>query len=485
MKSRHGNRANDAPVDHEEVTNMLQTDSGTNRRRSGWRRAAGQAGAALSVLLLVVWAGCKNPLNVTNPNKLTEEDVSSPSAYGSLVGGSLNNLERASAGMLAIINTASDEAFWIGSRDAWGALDKGRISDPTNEFTDATWPYVGEARYIADKAIIEGEQLQSDGTLPSPDLLAQAYLYGGTLYTLIADTWQRYVLPSDLTDPTEAGKPIAASSMPGLYDTAIGYFTKGLGVVKDAEIKAELMAMRARAKQAKVIREKIQGGNPTAGSGLVPSPDAVADAQTALGMIGSDNGWRFRLDFSYDLLGISCESWAGQVWDRGELQVGDQGFPNNSYVYLSTSNKQIDSVRLRDPIDGVLDPEFSSQLSEFQAGGKAAGMTEMSTRELHLIVAEDALANADTATFASEINTVRGYDGLTDWDMANPQIPAKQMLEYERNVNLIWQGRRLADHYRFGSQDPLWQPNSVAATQTGTLFPITITEIRSNPNVSG
>ena len=211
---------------------------------------------------------------------------------------------------------------------------------------------------------------------------------------------------------------------------------------------------------------------------------AAADAQAALGMV--DDGWTFTLAFDAGLLGIACESWAPQVWERGELQVGDQPEPNNDYFHLSNSDLSVDSVQMTDVIDtGAPDPRLVDQLAAFRAGGRNADITEMSARELHLILAEHALANADTTTFASEINAVRTLDDLTDWDEGSPQVPAATVLEHERNVNLIWQGRRLADHYRFGSMDPLWQATSVARQNPGTLFPISITEIRSNPNVDG
>jgi len=478
----------DTMVQERKVTDMLRRLSGASRRAGGWRRAAGTAGCALAILFLVVWTGCKNPLNVENPNKLTEENVNSPSAYGALVGGARNNLARAAGGMLPIVENATDESFWIGSRDAWGALDQGNIGAVTNEFTDRAWPYAGQARYMVDKAVILGEQYQSDGTLPDKDLLARAYLYAGTMYTLLGDTWQRFVLPQDLTDPTTPGSPIAVGDMPNaMYGQAMTYFGKGLGLNPSSDIKTQLLAMTARAMQAKLIREHNQGGSPTANNGIVGTSDGslAQAAQDALNAIGGDDGWTFALDFSNGLLGIGCQSWAPQVWSRGELQLGDRPLPNNSYVYLSNSSKTVDSVKLEDPIDNIIDPVFSAAYTQFKAAGENAPLVEMSARELHLIIAEDALFRNDTTTFAAQINYVRDLDGLTHWDPNAPQMTASKILEWERNVNLVWQGRRLADLYRFGDVDPLWLSNSVAVTSPGTLFPITITEIRSNPNVSG
>jgi hypothetical protein len=441
-------------------------------RTPRWRGAGQMAGVLAAVLL--VWTGCKNPLTVENPNKLTEGDIQLPSAYGALVVGAENNLIRAANGMLAIINNVSDNSFWIGSRDAWGDLDKGNISSTTNEFTDAVWPEVGRARYTGDLAVSQGEQLKSDGTLSDPELLAQAYLWAGITYTLIADTWQRFVLPADLTDPVTPGNPVDAASMPGLYDTAIDYFTKGLATTSDSETKTELLAMRARAYQAKQIRLQIQGGSPTS-PGIVSSSNAGADAQAVLGAVGDD--WTFDLPFDHTQLGIACESWDTQVWSRQELQVG------TTYVTLDATQKNITGIALNDPITGTTDPVVQDQVDAFAAGGLDASMTEASAREMHLILAENELAtNGDTPTFRAQINAVRSLDGLPDY---TGQVTAMAILEHERQVNLLFQGRRLADHYRFGSQDPLWLGNSTTATKPGTLFPITITEIRSNPNVSG
>ena len=50
---------------------------------------------------------------------------------------------------------ATDEITWIGSRDAWGQLDQGFVSNPANEFTDAAFPVLAQARWLADQGITE------------------------------------------------------------------------------------------------------------------------------------------------------------------------------------------------------------------------------------------------------------------------------------------------------------------------------------------
>ena len=79
------------------------------------------------------------------------------------------------------------------------------------------------------------------------------------------------------------------------------------------------------------------------------------------------------------------------------------------------------------------------------------------------------------------INKIRSLDGLSDY---SGQIDSTVMLEYARRVNLFMQGRRLSDHYRFGSVSEKWIPNSCALTKPGSFFPITISEIQANENVN-
>ena len=57
------------------------------------------------------------------------------------------------------------------------------------------------------------------------------------------------------------------------------------------------------------------------------------------------------------------------------------------------------------------------------------------------------------------------------------------MLQYERQVNLFLQNRRLQDLYRFGIRADVWQtsPPTQAVSAAGTTFPITQVELLANP----
>jgi len=92
------------------------------------------------------------------------------------------------------------------------------------------------------------------------------------------------------------------------------------------------------------------------------------------------------------------------------------------------------------------------------------------------------LAAGNEAGFTEQINRVRALDGLTPY---SGQLPAMELLQHSRKAGLYLTGRRLADHYRFGTTSPLWNPNADAARRPGTLFPIAQVERTSNCHLVG
>ena len=140
---------------------------------------------------------------------------------------------------------------------------------------------------------------------------------------------------------------------------------------------------------------------------------------------------------------------------------------------------------LKDPISNALDPVVQASLAAFKAFGTQSGtFTITSTRELRLILAEAALASGNTAEFTSQINTVRALGGKPAF---SGQIANNAMLAYERQSQLWFTGRRLADMYRFGQKDTRWTANPNYASSfsvVGLLFPIAQVERLANPCVA-
>jgi len=162
-------------------------------------------------------------------------------------------------------------------------------------------------------------------------------------------------------------------------------------------------------------------------------------------------------------------------------------------VVASANNKSWSAIRLRDPITGTPDAVLQVTADSFKTKTTYPNFTALSARELHLLVAEIRLAQGDTAGFTSAINAVRALNFGTSfqYDPANVAHPRpRDMLIYERQVNLFLQGRRLADMYRFGIDYSVaaggkWQASSEAVTQPGRFLPLTARECLSNPLIGG
>src|SRR5688500_4083191 len=105
----------------------------------------------IALALVLVLPSC-DILDVNNPNNLTQESIEAPAAAAALVNGALAANARGISNVWLGYLMTTDEVVWIGSRDAWGQLDQGFISNAGNEFSDAAFPLVTQARWVADLA---------------------------------------------------------------------------------------------------------------------------------------------------------------------------------------------------------------------------------------------------------------------------------------------------------------------------------------------
>ena len=417
-------------------------------------------------------------LDANNPNSLGEEQLDI-TAFSPMVNGLEGVLLRAYGNILAPYSVASDEMIWCGSRDAWQQLNWGNVDNINNEFVDAAFPFVAESRYWADTVISYGEEFSSSNAFSASNKtdLARAYWYGAISYMVIADMFDDFVIGSA---KTEAGAPVGAANMGSLYDTAEEYITKALAL--NAGLTSALVATKARVLFSKGIWTKTNPVNTT--SPLVNSATAVTLAKEALAELGDD--------FSVNLItsGAAPQTVggldiAGEVNGRLEMRLSDTYVITDGLKPASfTDDDPATTISLLDPIDNIPDPALYIHVKNFtdaDGNGLYPEYPIVSGREMHLIIAESALAGGDNATFTAHINKIRALDGLTNYA---GQIDANDMLEHTRRVNLFLQGRRLADHYRFGSPSEYWIPTSPATNSPGSFFPITISEIQANENIN-
>ena len=432
--------------------------------------------SVLTVVTALTLSGCGDLLDVNNPNNLVEESISQAAAASAVVNGSLSLVSSAISQIWQPYLVTSDEVYWIGSRDAWLALDQGFIGNPENEFSDGAFPSVGRGRWMADQAIkiLQGH---ASGDPSFNYDLARANHFAGIMYTVIGEVMEDFAF----SDKTESGAPVGPGNMSSVLNSGISYLDAAISSYEslgNADRAVAAKAMRARAHQSRAIWDVI---NPTASGTFttVNASAAAADAQAVITAAGGNSA-----DVEYDLVyssGSQTNSMGGWINDRKENQYSTQ------LVTLDANNNRT-GVAMMDPIDNIVDPAVTKRMKSWGCGaadgncGPYSPLTISSTRLMHLILAENALAGGDGATFTTHINHIRAMDGLTAF---SGQISNNDMLQHTRRANTMIMGLRLADMYRFGLTDPKWEAQSDAISTPGEMLPITIIEIRANCHLNG
>ena len=450
------------------------------------------------VTAAVLLAGCSGLLDVTNPNNVVEDALTNPGAATAIANGAGATVTRALTAILAPYGAVTDELTYVGSRDAYGYADRGEVSDPFNEFADAAFPEMAEARWTSLKAVerLKAFDSETPSVLTDKNDLARAYLYESIIFTTIGEMFDDFVIDADKTD---AGPPLGEGNMSVVFDSAITQTTAGLavaGLTKDNKIR--LLAMRARAKHSKAIWAKLNGsgGAPVTtpvASPLVNDAGADADAAAALAEMGAGVDYKFKLTPQTGTLGFP--NVGNDLNNRLELRTGDSqaGVPSSlcrdagcdSWVVPGAGGNTVASVKLQDPVNNIVDPVFQAIITECCIKGTQNGqgdlvpITIISAREMLLIRAEHALASGNTAGFTTYINQLRAFNSTLAPYAGTPAPQA--MLIHSRFVNLYNQGKRLMDMHRFGIKARKWVPEAEAYTKA-CFFPVMNIERSTHPD---
>ncbi len=407
---------------------------------------------SLTAFFVLGSLGCEDPLDVENPNSLVEVDLENPIAAAAIANGALATVSDGIGYVIAPYSTATDECFWIGSRDAWRELDFGNVSFSGNEFTDNAMKFLHEGRWMADKAVVALTEFQTNGELGDVEDLARSHLYAGLVRIAIAEWFDDWTF----SDKTEPAPNVGAANMNSVINDAIASFDQAMSIAgSGTETYNRALAMKARAKHGLAVWGLLNPAGTTPANPWVNA--GVAEAQAVLDAVGDD--WQWQLNYSPS---ASYNDWAWQV--NGRLELDISAIPN-------------------DIIDAVADPRMQAVNDDFRDTDKYSGtnyapLTMVSSREMHLIIAESDVASGSAAAALDRLNTMRSWDGLTASDGS---VSAEDLLKHERRANLFMQGRRLNDMYRFGIKDALWQTNSNAYTTPGDLLDLTDAELQSNP----
>jgi hypothetical protein len=406
--------------------------------------------------ILVFSLGSCDVFDVENPNSLTEEDVNIPSSAEGLKNGLLNALMTGTGWTYGSTSTISDEVYWTGSYESFKTYDEGRVGFAENEITVAGFPELSQARYMSDLAIERLEAFDADGALSDRSVLAQVYIYAALARITIADSYDDFVF----SNGTETAAAIGEDNMFQLYDQAIGFLDRALTIARDvgnATYEMQALGVRARAKHAKGIWEKLNPKDGAPSNPFVSGTGATADAKEALGLMGQD----YKAIFDYSTPQFNNYI-ADQTNSRGEITLIDP----------------FDDLKTGEPDPRVV--AIQQDFYDIQSYTESySPLTWLSAREMHLIIAEESVGSND-AEARDRINTVRSLNGLPPME---PDDNFVAFIEHERRANLFLQGRRLNDMYRFNIRADLWLAGEDAMQTPGTLLPIPANEKLANPNL--
>ena len=440
------------------------------------RQLAFRRALPIAIVLGAISACSMFDTNVTNPNAIEESALGDAASAPTLANGLNAAVTRMITSVYGPYSVASDEITWVGSRENWGLLDGGDVSDPLNEYNDAAYPLASEARWLSNYTIDRLEGFSKDGSLRNQTDLARTYVYAAVTYITIGDNYDDFILASDRTKPAA---PLGEANMLQVYDSAIVYLDRALPIAKTAnsiDLQSQILGLRARAKFAKALWRLLKPARTTPANPLINDAAANADAVAALAVMNT--GYRYRLLPTNANTGTN--NIGSEMNSRQEIRAGGDYINPDP----ARSNLQpllgIAGIKLKDPVTGQADPVIAKAIDECcrVSATTLIPFTVTSWKEMQLVLAEASLASGNTADFATRINAVRSIDALPAWDGANPS--ARDILIHERRVNLFLQSRRLHDLYRFGLKADRWLPTSVAARKA-CFFPITAIERQSNP----
>jgi hypothetical protein len=435
------------------------------------RRRLGRTSTLIAVALAFI--GCKGLLDVENPNNVSSDALDVPAAASAIVNGAINTGANAISSMLNAYTIISDESFQTGSRDDYRLLDTGGIDNNTNEYNQAGYLVASGARWMSEQAIKKVSKFNADKQLLDVQLLAQAYLMGAVMYDAMANMYDDVAI----SDRTVSGPNLGEQNMVQLYDSALKWLDAGAAIATGNN-KASIVGMRARVRFDRAVWLKLNPPGTTPSQPLINDAGATADATSALALMGGD--------YNFDLLNDNLNT--------GDAASGGVGFEMNSrvehtpdtaaFVKINLTNKKPTDIIAKDPVTGLVDAAALKVIGRFIFAPDInhPPLTITSKREMYLILAEAALAAGNNAGFDTNINALRAIDGKAAYTGAGPT--RLQLLQWERRVNLVFQGRRLNDMYRFGIKDPRWISTSIVVRKPGCELPIPLIEREANAAIT-
>lgn len=473
---------------------MQSVQTGYKGRRKPSRLAAG----LLTTVFAVGLTGCDSLLDVENPNNVVQSDLENPEAVSALVNGALALTSSSLANIALSTAAMSDELLFTGSQNWAAELDRGIFDTPAGRSDDMT-NALAQAAWTAEEALALAAEVGA-----TDYELMRANLYSGLVHMTIADIMEDFAF----SDRTEVGAPLGEANMQDVYDTAITRLESALALAAAGPDRTRIRAALARAHWGRALWPHMQGVIPSDPNAVDPSDYLINDAaavgyaEDVIADIGPTDDWAFTLGYASASGSNPQGAW---INERQEFVFSE------TYVVIDNSGKAVrrDSadvdgdgittnerdIALLDPIDNIPDQGAQEIITNFVENLLYAPLRVVTARELHLILAEAALADGVMLDFQTHINHVRALKSAespldhTPWDMLQAGVThptAIDMLFHERQANLLnMPNRRLWDMYRTGTHGPEWGNASSAVLNPGQVLVIGQSERVSNCFILG
>jgi hypothetical protein len=392
---------------------------------------------AIFMVLVLVYLGCKQSLQVENPNQIIDENLNQSTAIGPMITGVAADFAFEYQWTIICSGLLSNELIHIGSFPTFKEMADGQVQD--NNTTMEDWyGNVQRARWVAENAAERIKQIVGVDSAKKMIEYAMAHIYAGYALIHLADMWNG--------SPIDGGPLLPRDS---IYNRAINHFTEVISIVDNLpagrtfknghqtlnkdQVKAIAYLGRAR---AKLFKGDLAGAyndvaNPALFTGL--RFDAVYSENT-----GRENN----LVYIY-------------AYDRPEVAVGPR--------------HQITDDPQRVPVQ----PPTATRPYWRQAKypSRASDIAIAKWQEAALIRAEYYLSQNNTTAALAEINSIRSAAGLTP--VATVDV---NTLREERKREFFLEGMYLQDLRRFN--DPF-------LTGRMAFFPLGRREKDTNPNLGG
>ena len=417
---------------------MTTMERGRMNSRSGRRRRGGLAGLTLAAAL----AGCE----VTNPGPVNDEFLTLPESQFGFVNGAQERMVEAATYIAYGSAYVARELFPGGTPEGLQLSVLAGSLPWRDAGLSNSYPRLQQARWVAEESI---RRFKARGNV-SPNLLFQAYIWGGYASRMLGENWCEAVIDGG---PLEPGAKY--------FQRAEQHFTDALAIAPTATDRSKALAGRA---QVRMWLKNWVG--------------AAADAA----LVPTDFNFNLEVDFS------------GNVAQRNQLWYATAGTPYRSATvrftffdqyYTDTGDPRTPWIDFPNVVDrlcvgslsgyGRVPCTFQQKYPEEGSDMRLAG-----GREMRLIEAEGLLTQGDFVGAMAKINQIRTAtvskktgQPLAPWT-ATTLADAWTMLKRERGIELWLEGRRMGDQRR-------WQDNNIPGSIDLPSFETRSVFFRDNP----